>query len=959
MPISPRGNRHVTTVVREFLKYRFSHLFVLTCLAIIPQGAIAGPARTPPPSRYEIGAGTLDDALQAFASQADIQLLYSPMLVRGKHSDGLRGNHPLVAGLAQLLAEHNLTAVAVTANTYLLRSTSRQVRVADAPVKSPQAVPATSVAELATVTVTGTRIPQTSMELSVPMTVITADEIERSGRQTLYELLGDRPGLVSHHPMTVSSEGRYYPTVVASGASLYSLGPRATLYLLNGKRIASFGLASSDLGGLIDLNSIPLSFIDRIEILRGGASAIYGADAMAGTVNIILKKDQEGGEISSRFGMSQQGDALSRQASAIFGMQTRTGGHLLLAADTSSQDELGGSRRDWHTNDRSRFGLPDDRVFLGFVTPLGVPVRSFPQCQATGENPDSPYCRLDSARYRTLQPEVRNKSLYVRWDQELGSSMSLYFSGLHTRSEQALQYSPLFGYLTLKPSHPDYALAPTSNPDVYLALYELGVPRNRTTSTSNDLSIGLEGTARRWNWNIALSRSDSRVHSSIDNVLQRKKVSENYENIRVDGTDNTDVMNAMRASIRPAGQYSVDTLEATSNRPLFDAFGATAQIVVGMVHHISQRQSIPDPLQLDGGLALGTLEVEPYDLRVHDSAVFTELNLPLHRTLQMDLAARLDHHQGFQSNTSPRIGFKWVPSRSFLVRASFGEGYRAPSLNDTRVPFDEGTDITTMRATSQLMPCIRAGTDRCWVEYGVGDNPHLRAEYSRSLTLGLAWAPTYAFSVSLDRYHVLRTDEFGIADALRYPSLFPEGLVRDANGVLYRANRFLANIGKSETRGWELESNYLLRRDGFGELGFHLAAHYLSRYTTSSIIQPKAVENASHDTPKLTLLGDVQWRSGRWTTTLTVRHFGTSSAYPAGQACPKENRDAGKCSNPAATLLGLNARYAGPENWSCTLGISNLLDRRPVNYRFYTGGYNMAVDDVYGRYFTLAATYRF
>lgn len=959
MPISPSGRCRITTVFRESLKCSLAGLLVLTAVAIATQGAIARPASTTAPLRYAIGAGTLDDALQAFARQSDIQLLYAPMLVRGRHSGGLHGNHTLVAGLAGLLAEHDLTAVAVNANTYLLRNAGKHRREARSRGTRPGTRVDTPLAELSTVTVTGTRIPQTSLELSVPMTVITADDIERSGRQTLYELLGERPGLVSHHPMTVSSDGRYYPTVVASGASLYSLGPRATLYLLNGKRIASFGLASSDLGGLVDLNSIPLSFIDRIEILRGGASAIYGADAMAGTVNIILKKDQDGAEISSRVGMSQQGDALSRQASALFGMHTRTGGQLLLAADVSSQDELGGDRRDWHTNNRARFGLPDDRRIIGFTTPSGVPLGSLPQCQAAGENPDSPYCRFDGARYRTLQPQVRNRSAYGRWDQELGSSLALYVSALHTRSEQALQYSPIFSYFEIGPSHPDYALAPDAGPYIDYAFHELGAPRNLTASRTNDISIGLDGLALGWNWNLAVSRSDSRVTSTIDNVALRANIAENINRIRIDGSDNTDVMNAMRGSIQPAGHYSIDTLEAAANRPLFEAFGQTAQIVLGTAFHSTRRRSKPDPLQIDDGIIFGSTDIESYDLHGRDSAVFAELNLPLQRTLQLDLAARLDRHQGFQSNTSPRLGIKWTPGRTFMARASLGEGYRAPSLNDVRVPYDELTDLLTIRVTPQLLPCIRVGADRCRVEYGVGDNPHLRAERSRSRTLGIAWAPTPAFSASLDHYRVSRTDEFGIADAARYPALFPDGLIRDANGVLYRANRYLANIGKSETRGWELESSYLLRHDGFGELGFHLAAHYLSRYSTSSILQPDAVEHAGHDTPKLTLLGDVQWRHGHWTTTLTVRHFGTSKAYPAGEACPGENRDAGKCTNPAATLLGLATRYSGPEGWSYAIGIHNLLDRRPVNYSFYSGGYNIAVDDVYGRYVTLATTYRF
>jgi len=948
----------LTALLRGAVRESLARLLLLASSAIATQGVAAEQARASAPSRYEIGAGTLDGALQSFAHQSRVQLLYSSVLVRGKHSGGLHGNHTVVAALARLLAEHGLTAVAVDSNTYLLRNIRRQVPAVST-VSTPEAVVDAGVAELATVTVTGTRVPQASLELSVPLTVITADDIERSGQETLYALLGERPGLVSHHPISVSSEGRNYPTVVASSASLYSLGPRATLFLLNGKRIASFGLASNDLGGLVDLNSIPLSFIDRIEILRGGASAIYGADAMAGTINIILKKDHEGGEATSRLGMSQRGDALSHQASAIFGVRTQTGGHLLLAADTSSQDELGGDRRDWHTNNRSRFGLPDDRQLIGFSTQLGVPLGSLPQCQATGENPDSPYCRFDSARYRTLQPATENRSVYIRWDQDLDNSTSLYFSGLRTQSEQALQSSPVYGFLRINPTHPDYALAPAPGSDVNYAFYELGAPRNRTISVTNDVSIGMDGLALGWNWDIGLSHSESRVRSATDNILLRSKLAENINHLRLDGSDNSAFANAIRDSIHPTGYYSVSTLEATSDRPLYEAFDLAAQIVVGAAVNFTRRRSTPDPLQVNDEVALGSTVVEPYNLHGRDSSVFAELTLPLHRTLQVDLAARMDHHQGFKSNTSPRLGFKWTPSRTFLARASFGKGYRAPSLNDARVPFDSMTQTLSMRATPQLMPCIQVEPGRCRVEYGVGSNPNLRAEFSRSRTLGVAWAPTHAFSTNLDWYQVSRSDEFGIADAFSYPSLFPDGLVRNAEGVLYRANRYLANIGRSETQGWELETSYLIRHDDLGELRFRVAAHHLNKYITSTIVEPEPVERAGHETPKLNLLGDVQWRLGHWATTLTVRHFGSSFAYSANEICPKENRDVGKCRNPSGTLLGLNVRYSGPEDWSYALVVNNLLDNRPTNYRFYTGGYNASVDDVYGRYFTLAATYRF
>ncbi|MHC9084628.1 TonB-dependent receptor domain-containing protein [Luteimonas sp. RIT-PG2_3] len=959
MPIRPCGKNFARHASPNPPTSVLTRLLVSACIAISAQDAIAVQANSAPTSRYEVPSGTLDDALRAFADQSNIQLLYSPMLVRGKHSPGLRGDHARSAGLARLLSEHGLTAVTVNPNTYLLRSTKDQARAPLVSSVQPETTQPSSVIELASVNVTGTRIPRTSMELSFPMTVITAEDIERSGRGTLHDLLSQQPGLVSHHPVTVASEGRYYPTIIAASASLYSLGPRSTLYLLDGRRIAHFGLASAELGGIFDLNSIPLSFIDRIEILRGGASAIYGADAMAGTINIILKKDHAGGEASSQLGISQQGDAPSRRASVIFGAQTPGGGNLMLAANITSQDELGGDRRKWHTDDRSAHGLPDERPLIGFSTRQGTPLLRLPQCQARGEDPDSPYCRFDSARYRTLQPDLLNKSVYAHWNQALGNSLSLHFTGLRTQSKHTLQYPPVISFFSITPAHPDYALAPAANLDVDYAFYEFGAPRNHSTSVTSDVSLGLAGLTRGWSWDVALSHSKSSVHSTIDNVFLLSEVRENINRIRIDGSDNTDVMNAMRAAIHPSGYYSVDTLEATANRGLFDAFGRLAQIELGVAIHSAHRRNVPDPLQVNREISLGSTGIAPYDLHGRDSAIFAELDLPLRHTLQADLAIRIDHHNGFRSNMSPRIGVKWTPSRTLLVRASLGQGYRAPSLSDKRVPFDLGTDNVSLRASPQLLPCIQIVPNLCRVEYGVGENPHLRAEFSRSLTVGVAWAPTRAFSASLDGYRISRTNEFGIADAFRYPSLFPDGLIRDDDGVLYRANKYLANIGSSETQGLEFESNYFWRSQSFGEFSLSLAAHYLSQYATANVMQSRPIDHAGHDVPKLTVLGNMKWQYGNWTTTLSLRHFGTSHAYVAGESCPATNRELGKCTNPSAAIWGVGTSYAAPGGWSYSFGISNLLDQNPTNYRAGTGGYNIAINDVLGRYFTAGATHRF
>lgn len=947
---------------KPFSSTSLMRLLALACLAFSTGNVVAHPANQQPSARYEIPAGSLDEALRAFASQSNLQLIYSSLLVRGKQSPGLHGDFTPTGGLARLLAEHGLTAVAASSNTYLLQGANKPT-FAPAAATLPQTAIQTHVTELASVDVTGTRIPRTSLELTFPMTVITADDIERSGRTTLHDLLAEQPGLVSHQPIAVARENQLqtYPMVAPTGASLYSLGPRATLYLIDGRRAAQYGLASSDLGGIVDLGAIPLDFVERIEILREGASAVYGADAMAGTVNIILKKDYSGSEISYRSGVSQRGDAHFRKASAIHGMRTRWGGEFLLAASSSSQDELAGERRDWHTLDGSRFGLPDRRPLLGFFTWNSQLLLPLPQCQAAGGNPDSPYCRFDTERYRTLQPALRNTSFYARWDQELGDSFSFNLSALRTESEQTLQHQPGVYDLTLTPAHPDYAKAPVNTDFVYYPLYELGGARNHSQSVTHHIAANLGGSASEWHWNIGLSHSENGVRSHVDNVYLRSKYLEMARRLRIDGSDNADLMNSVRDSIDFSGAYSVDSLEATSNRRIFDAPGGPVQLEWGVSFHSTRRRNTPDPRQIKGELSSGAIGIKPYNLRSRDSAMFAEIDLPLHRALQADVAIRLDRYRGFKTRISPRFGIKWNPGDSIVMRASVGQGYRPPGLNDERVPFDRMTYPRRMRIRPGLLPCIQDKDDPryCVVEYGVGENPRLRPEFSRSLTAGILWAPTQEFSIGLDSYRIQRTNEFGIADAFSNPAIFVDGLVRDANGVLYRVNRYLANIGKSEIRGWELESNYLLRKDTFGQWRFRVTGHYLAQHITTSAMQRKPVDHAGHDTPKLTLHGSAEWRRGSWASALSLHRFSSSRAYPAGGSCPPSNRIAGRCNNPPVTLLGLTTSYQARNGWSYSFSVNNLLDRDPVNYRAYSDGYNIGFDDVLGRYFSLGATFRF
>ncbi len=950
----------------------FGLCFMLALACVAPASAET-PAEGESPG-YDIAQGTLDDALRTLANRANLQLLYSPALVRGKRSAGLQGRFAPAAALARLLTGQGLTAVAVNPNTWLLQSTrnrpERAQRSAPASTTRRADASARTETELPPVNVVGTRIPRTSYELSMPVTVINAEEIARSGYGTLYELLREQPGMFGHHPVAVSMEGgqSFHPVATSAATSLYSLGPRGTLFLVDGRRVANAGVVSAELGGLFDLNGIPLDFIERIEILRGGASAVYGADAMAGTVNIVLKQQDRGGELTARYGGSERGDAWIGRVFASIGTQTRGGGDLFVSAGAISREALEGDQRPWHTSDLRKFGLGDQRAPIGYWRyDAGFPIANdkflpLAGCVAAGSDPDSPLCRHDSVRYRTLQPEVRMGAAYAHWRQPLGSAVLLRASLRQARVEQRLQSPPMAAYLPLPEDHPDRRDVPAGyNSTLYYAFSDTGPIRNRTVSDTSDIAFGLDGSMRDWNWALDLSRSAARTRSTIDNVLLLSQLDLHLNEYRLGMPNDERVLDLLRTTIRPEGRYSLDGVEASIEGASFALPAGPARVVAGLSLRREHWRSTPDPLQVSGDLSLGAGDIVPQHVQGRSAAAFLELGLPLQRTLHAELAARLEHHDGFGQALSPRMGLTWTPSEHLLLRASLGKGYRVPALQDRRNPIDprSGLPSVGVRIEPGMLPCVGMETGRCTLEHGSGENPALRPESSRSVTTGLVWAPTTAFNLSLDHYRIRRRDEFGISDMIRHPSLFPEGFVRDANNVLYRVNEHLANIGRSDAAGWEFDANYLLRHDAFGEVDIRFAAHYLQRHATTTILATEVVEHAGHDIPKLTALGNLRWRRGDWTTTLGMRHAGPTFAFHAGEPCPQPNLRAGRCRNPSTTLFDIDLGYAGLERWTLSLHVGNLFDRQPVNYAIGLGGYRLATDDPYGRYYMLSVAHRF
>jgi outer membrane receptor protein involved in Fe transport len=370
----------------------------------------------------------------------------------------------------------------------------------------------------------------------------------------------------------------------------------------------------------------------------------------------------------------------------------------------------------------------------------------------------------------------------------------------------------------------------------------------------------------------------------------------------------------------------------------------------------------PDQRMLDGDIALGA-QKSRLDEHRYSSAFYAEMSLPIATWLHADAAWRIDHRQGFDSESSPMFGLKWKPLETLTVRATSATGYRAPSLFETRRPSIGGGTLEAVVATPALAPCgiptSFEGVDYCLVTHGAIENPDLQPETSRSHTLGVVWAPTASFDLSVDRFRIRRRNEIVTTNAVADPEAFPLSLERDEEGRLVAINDYFTNVGRTQVAGWELQSEYRLDTDARGRFTFRLAASYLSQLERQVSPDAPALDYAGHGAPKRSVLAGLEWLYGDWITTLNVHQLGPVEIAAPGKPCATLNEEAQKCRTPASTTADVYLAYAGFANWRLSLNIDNVTDRDPRNYDPAKGGYDIAYDDPRGRFYLVSAAYRF
>jgi iron complex outermembrane receptor protein len=797
-------------------------------------------------------------------------------------------------------------------------------------------------ASAATVVVTGTRVAnRTAMDTASPVDIISAETLKNNGSTELNQALAaSLPSLNFPRPALTDGTDTIRP------ATLRGMAPDQSLVLVNGKRRHASSLVNvnGSIGrgsAAVDLNTIPSAIVKNIEVLRDGAAAQYGSDAISGVVNVRLRTDRDGGEGTFTFGERKTNyDMLNGGAPADA---------------TWGSGPTSRSRTDGQTRTFSVWkGLPWGET--GYVT-IAAEVKNQDHTERSGYDLRQQYAKVNGAydpreltinRYNawTGEPEMQQKTLFVNAGNNLTEDVKVYgWSSYQLRDAQSAGYARL-------PQGTNNVQA--IYPDGYLPLI---APTVEDFSAAAGVSWSLGG----WDMDSSLVYGQNRMNYDVENTLNASYGAASKTSFDAGGFS----YNQLVYNLTGVRKFDVAGLAS----PLNVAIGTEARREGYELHAGEYESWANGGVLLASGLpAASGSQVFP-GFRPENAtnisrtalSLFADLEANVTDKLLASVAVRGEHYNDFGSNLSGKLSLRYDFSKTFALRGSVQNGFRAPSLQQqgytsTSTNFIAGVpyEITTFRPTDAAAVAL-------------GAQP-LKPEKSVNFSLGavVRLAPV---SLTVDAYCINVRDRIVLSENLITQDVRDYLTSQGFAGI--GGGRFFINGVDTTTQGVDIVASMPYNAGNAGRFDFTLAGNYNHTEVTKvpTTAQVSALSSApvlfgrvnvltlEQGQPQNKIVASMNWKLAQWGVTTRATRY--------GKVLVPQTLAANDFWIRPHTIVDLEARYAVTPKLTLALGADNVFDQYSENLPYNLNTTNNTPFSTYtafgnnGRYVYARATYSF
>jgi iron complex outermembrane receptor protein len=978
--------------MRIFARGLFTTSAMVATLAVAPTPALAQ-AQT---FDFNIPAQPLDSSLRAFARASHQQIMFDRELVRGKTSPALKGTYSADAAVALLLEGSGLAAKRTNGGSWVVSSstgTPQGNALAGAPNAGTESASSSSGevtepaaagagAKIEEIIVVGSRLGARNGDKgAAPVTSFDRQAIEKLGVTNVADVFNYLP----QQSFSVS-EGINFAG--ARVVRLRGLGLGNTLVLINGRRVITSALQGA--GNVFDLNTIPITAVERIDVLADSASAVYGADAVGGVVNVILKSRVGTPELDLYYGSADGGGDEKSAALSAGIAKGRFRANVTL--DYFKRDFLLGTERDIYANsDFRRFGGNDARSIIsnpGNISSTtaanlpGLPSRTAAVPVGSTGVGLTPADFLATAgrqnlenlgQFRSVLPKAERFGAVGWLEADITSNVTLFGEFLYSKRREVSQTVPAFLISRTVPAANPFN--PFGAPVAVTYLFEgLGPQRIPNRSELTRYVVGGRGELGNWQWEANVLHSGEAGRSQTENNVDTARVNAALAstdpatalNVFQDGPGGSDALLQSLVLTPVVQRYRARATQvsAFARGPLFYLPAGSVDIVVG-------GEARKESLFFNNGAVDADRKTEAAFFELRAPLIGEAQSIPLVRRLTLTTAGRYDHYSDFGGTYNQQYGVEWQVAAPFLLRGTHGTSFRAPSLFELFSPRSNSTGLVTDP---------RRGNAQTAVTIISGGNPDLGPEKARSTSVGFVIASKAkpAARLSVNYYHIVQNrravgfsqlvilaNESAFASRVTRATPTPADIAAGFPGAIQTIDISATNFGKLKTSGFDFDLSGFFKTP-IGSFSPRITATLVTKFETvdlpgSAPVDRVGVANPQGTIPKLRANAALDYSNGPVNLTATGRYTkGYADVNTGGVRTGRHIPDVWLFDAQAMLDLGQSAPGS---SWlrglSLRAGVINLFDKKPPFSAVSGLGFDTSLADNRGRFGYLALSKKF